>query len=137
MFSNHRIWKETCFFLFLLFHLPPCLPLLPRPSCLLPDLILLFFSFPSILYLLFFSVILLWRNPTGWKCGASFTRKEYRNQHLKIMLLFQDINATILRKLKKIFLELLQIERRNNKWHQGTQICDRLARLVQTGQLVL
>lgn len=77
------------------------------------------------------------KKPHWVEVWSQFYQKRVQKSTLKIMLLFQDINATILRKLKNIFLELLQIERKNNKWHQGMQICDRLARLVQTGQLVL
>lgn len=76
-------------------------PHLSSPSCCSPFSLLLLCPLPSLSHLL--SWILLWRNPTGWKHGASFMRKSIRKQNLKIVWLFQDMNATILRKSFCIF----------------------------------
>lgn len=62
--------------------------------------------------------------------------KSDRKQHLKIALLFQGIKCYYSSSLF-VCLELLLIEKRNDKWHWERQKEDRLATLVQTGPLAL
>lgn len=64
-----------------------------------------------------FLLIFLWLNPIGWSMELVLPEKSNRKQHLQIRLLFQYIMLLFLESGFFFFLELLQIERRNNKWN--------------------